>query len=91
MSIRKARFVIVSGRVKWFPVFISFPLRCLLEVIDGARDIMSLFIRATGRAWKTLEDAEGALELLSAGGSLDFADIDVKKTVARVKIKVLMR
>jgi hypothetical protein len=91
MSIRKARFFIVSARVKWFPVFISFPLRCLYEVIEGAQDIMSLFTRSTGRVWKALEDAEDALDLIRGVGALDFAAIDIKKPYARVKIKVLLR
>lgn len=90
MSIRKSHFALMSVRIKKFPIFILFPLRCLSEVIEGAQDILCLF-RVSNKAYTALSAVEAALMLLRDYGPLDFVDVDIKNPDARVKVKILMR
>jgi hypothetical protein len=91
MSTRKSVLAIISARIKKFPVFILFPLRCLSEVIEGAEDILCLFGKKNKKAYAAVNAAGSALLLLRDYGPLDFVDVDVENPEGRVKVKILMR
>jgi hypothetical protein len=91
MSTRKNRLVLLYLRIKKFPFFMLFPLRCLGEVLDGAIDILCLFRRFKTRAVAGIEMAEAAVGVLKSAGPLDLADIDIKSSEARVRVKILLR
>ncbi len=88
---RKASLVLISVRIKWFPIFLIVPFRCVNEVLEGIMDIMSLFRRISGKIFAGLYAAENMIMLVQSYGSLDFVDVDVKSPEARVKVKVLLR
>jgi hypothetical protein len=81
----------MSVRIKKFPIFILFPLRCISEVIEGAQDILCLFRKVSKKAYIALNAVESALILLRDYGPLDFVDVDIIDPDARVKVKILMR
>jgi hypothetical protein len=91
MLTRKASLVLISVRIKWFPIFLIVPFRCVNEVLEGIMDIMSLFRRISGKIFAGLYAAENMIMLVQSYGSLDFVDVDVKSPEARVKVKVLLR
>lgn len=91
MSTRKCAFVILSARIKKFPIFIVFPLRCISEVIEGAQDLMCLFRNVSKRAYAAIAAVESGLMLVRDYGPLDFVDVDVKNPDARVTVKILLR
>lgn len=91
MSIRKNAFVIISARIKWFPVFFLFPLRSLSEVVEGAQDLLSLFGRAAEKAYEWLYVIEAAIMQVRDYGPLDIADVDIKNPNAHIRVKILMR
>ena len=91
MSTRKSALVVFSMRIKAFPLFIAFPLRCLSEVAEGLSDLLCLFGRANKKAWAALSAADDALAMVRSYGPLDFADIDAGSKEGRVKIKLLLR
>lgn len=91
MWTRKAAFVLISVRIKWFPIFLIVPFRCVNEVLEGFMDIMSLFRHISGKVFAALYAAENMMMLVQSYGSLDLVDVDVKSPVARVKVKVLLR
>lgn len=91
MLTRKASLVLISVRIKWFPIFLIVPFRCVNEVLEGIMDIMSLFRRISGKIFAGLYAAENMIMLVQSYGSLDFVDVDVKSPEARFKVKVLLR
>ncbi len=91
MSTRKSRFVLISVRIGWFPIFILMPFRCVNEVLEGFMDILWLFRRVSKRAFGVLYNVENALMMVQDYGSLDVVDVDIKSKDARVKVKVLLR
>lgn len=91
MSTKKAKFVLISVRIGWFPFFLLVPFRCVNEVLEGFMDIMSLFRRIGGKVFAGMYAAENMLMLVQNYGDLDIVDVDVKSPEARVKVKVLMR
>lgn len=91
MSTRKAKLVLVSVRIHWFPIFLIVPFRCVSEVLEGLTDLASLFRRVNGKMFGWLYAAENMLMAVQSYGSLDLVDVDVKVPEARIKVKVLMR
>ncbi len=88
---RKASFVLISVRIKWFPIFLIVPFRCVNEVLEGIIDIMSLFRRISGKIFAGLYAAENMMMLVQSYGALDLVDADIKSPDARVKVRVLLR
>lgn len=83
--------MLMSMRIKAFPFFIVFPLRCLSEVMEGFSDLLCLFHRANKKVWAALCAADDTLAMLRSFGPLDIMDVDVHSKEDRVKIKLLLR
>lgn len=83
--------MLISVRIKWFPIFLIVPFRCVNEVLEGIIDIMSLFRRISGKIFAGLYAAENMMMLVQSYGSLDLVDADIKSPDARVKVRVLLR
>jgi hypothetical protein len=91
MSTRKSAVVVLSIRIKSFPLFMAFPLRCLSEVAEGLTDLLCLFGRANKKFWGGLSAADDTLAMLRDYGPLDLMDVDARGREGRVKIKMLLR
>lgn len=83
--------MLISVRIKWFPIFLIVPFRCVNEVLEGIIDIMSLFRRISGKIFAGLYAAENMMMLVQSYGALDLVDADIKSPDARVKVRVLLR
>ncbi len=83
--------MLISVRIKWLPLFLIVPFRCVNEVLEGFTDIMSPFRRICRKVFAGLYAAENMMMLVQSYGSLDLVDVDVKSPEARVKVKVLLR
>lgn len=88
---RKAKLVLLTIRIGWFPIFMIVPFRCVNEVLEGFSDILSLLRRVGGRVFAGLYAAENMLMLIQSYGSLDLVDVDVKSPAARITVKILLR
>lgn len=91
MWTRKNRFVFITVRIWWVPIFMLVPFRCIDEVLDGFMDILWLFRRVSKRAFDALYAVENVVMTVQSCGALDIVDVDVKSKEARVKVKVLLR
>ena len=91
MSTRKSAVVVLSTRIKAFPLFMAFPLRCLAEVTEGLSDLLCLFGRANKNFWAGLSAVDDALAMVRDFGPLDLMDVDAGGKEGRVKIKLLLR
>ncbi len=91
MSTRKSALVVLSARIRAFPLFVAFPLRCLDEVTEGLTDLLCPFRRANKKFWTGLCAVDDTLAMLRSSGPMDIMDVDVQSKDERVQFRLLMR
>ena len=91
MSTKKAWLVVCAMRIRAFPLYVAFPLRCISEVAEGLSDLLCLFKGASRKFWAGLSAADDAVAMLRDYGPLDLVDVDAGSPEGRVKFKFLLR
>ena len=83
--------MILSTRIRAFPLFMALPLRCLSEVTEGLTDLLCPFARLNKKFWAGLSAFDDTLAMLCDYGPLDLMDVDAGGREGRVKFRMLLR
>jgi len=85
----RSHFVLVCGRIGFFPIIVLLPFRCFAELIEGISDLLCLFKRT--KAGQLMAMLGSIHEQVRAFGPLDLADVNVCSRGKRVRIRLLVR